>query len=172
MRKWYLAAVLVAVLVIGAFGGVFLLGLVPNTDRHTLRLGKHLAADLLIDPSSAQYRRTEISEGIDPKHPDPPVICGEINGKNRNGAYVGFTKFMAQPSTGAVTLRPQTRWTKEDADRQLRRCKSAAKGPFYFEEQRDLARMECQQGSDMAKELSNVAQFDLIWTITCGSSKD
>ena len=40
-----------------------------------------------LDPSSAQFREVELR--------DEDTVCGQINGKNRMGAYSGFTKFIA-----------------------------------------------------------------------------
>lgn len=47
-----------------------------------------LAAAELIDPSSAQFRNVRVSKYLD------RTVCGEINGKNRIGAYTGFTEFV------------------------------------------------------------------------------
>lgn len=45
------------------------------------------AAYHLLDPSSAQFREVEFR--------DEDTVCGQINGKNRMGAYSGFTNFIA-----------------------------------------------------------------------------
>lgn len=52
------------------------------------------AADLQRDPGSAQFRRSmfRIHQG-DGKL--TPIVCGEMNGKNGYGAYVGFRPFLA-----------------------------------------------------------------------------
>jgi hypothetical protein len=42
------------------------------------------------DPNAAQYRGLFVS-----KDGSLPVLCGEVNGKNSYGAYVGFRKFFA-----------------------------------------------------------------------------
>ena len=42
----------------------------------------------LLDPSAAQFRKLHIATG----GPDP-ALCGEINAKNRMGAYTGFKLF-------------------------------------------------------------------------------
>ncbi|MYM92822.1 hypothetical protein [Duganella vulcania] len=47
------------------------------------------------DPSSAQYRNMFVSGT------DLPVLCGEVNGKNSYGAYIGFQRFY---STGDTLL--------------------------------------------------------------------
>ncbi|MGJ8588807.1 MAG: hypothetical protein ACSHXW_11685 [Yoonia sp.] len=44
----------------------------------------------LFDAESAQYRNVEISELTG-------WICGEVNSKNRLGAYAGWKKFMVRP---------------------------------------------------------------------------
>jgi hypothetical protein len=58
----------------------------------------------LFDPSSAQYRNVQVVP-FGPRVPLPPgvpqprsvIYCGEINAKNRFGAYVGFRHFSAVP---------------------------------------------------------------------------
>lgn len=45
------------------------------------------AADLLIDPDSAKFRNV-VDKG-------DGIWCGEINGKNRMGAYSGYQPFVA-----------------------------------------------------------------------------
>jgi len=49
-------------------------------------------ANTLNDPESAKFRNVRLVNGI--------VICGEVNGKNLHGAYVGFTPFFYM-STGS-----------------------------------------------------------------------
>lgn len=43
----------------------------------------------LIDPSSARFRNDRITSA--------GALCGEVNGKNDVGQYVGFTKFVINP---------------------------------------------------------------------------
>lgn len=49
--------------------------------------GEDAAANLLRDPSSAQFRKVR-TDG-------KSYVCGEINGKNGFGAYSGFSEFYA-----------------------------------------------------------------------------
>ena len=46
------------------------------------------------DPAAAQYRNVALS------NTDLPVVCGEVNGKNSYGAYVGFKRFYATDTSG------------------------------------------------------------------------
>jgi len=49
---------------------------------------KALVSAQLIDPDSAKFRNVREHGAI---------VCGEVNGKNRMGAYVGFKPFVALP---------------------------------------------------------------------------
>lgn len=66
------------------------------------------AKNQLKDPGSAQFRSVRIVN-----HPNGKLICGEINGKNSYGGYVGFRLFAASPS-GATTLRTGGRYAEVD----------------------------------------------------------
>lgn len=74
---------------------------IPGTDEHLREQAQQLAAAQLIDPSSAQFRRVEVS-----RRPGGDRVCGEINGKNRMGAYVGFTRFVTDLEGGGAWLEP------------------------------------------------------------------
>jgi hypothetical protein len=60
--------------------------------------GKQLAAAVLIDPTSAQFRDV---------HHYRHVVCGQVNGKNRMGAYVGFSRFIADIEKRNALIDPQ-----------------------------------------------------------------
>lgn len=87
--------VVVAVAVIATVA-VFAL-VVPGAVR--THKAKGIIAEQLIDPSSAQFRRMTASA-------DGGVVCGEVNGKNRLGAYTGFTRFWVN-ADGFARLQPQ-----------------------------------------------------------------
>ncbi|KAF1692743.1 hypothetical protein CSC62_14000 [Pseudoxanthomonas jiangsuensis] len=79
MKTWVIVAVTAIV------GGVALLGAWKGGDWWEIRQAKKIATEQLIDPSSAQFRNMLVGDG---------VVCGEVNGKNRFGAYVGFKPFL------------------------------------------------------------------------------
>lgn len=61
-----------------------------KNDSELFEVGKKVVANLMKDPSSVQFRNMKVvtrSKGT--------VVCGEVNGKNSYGAYVGFKKFVA-----------------------------------------------------------------------------
>lgn len=63
--------------------------------------GKAAAAELLIDPSSAMFRKVRVV-----RDHGGAVVCGEINGKNRFGAYTGFQRFWAKDKMGMIQPAP------------------------------------------------------------------
>lgn len=52
----------------------------------------------LRDPASAQFRDVKIY---------PKYVCGEVNGKNGVGAYVGFTRFWYNRETKEYAIDPR-----------------------------------------------------------------
>lgn len=78
---------------------------------------KEAVSSILIDPYSAQFRDLYRSK-------DDDGVCGEVNAKNRMGAYTGYTAFFHDETTGAVLLEqevqePRSWWTSEDHRRNL-----------------------------------------------------
>lgn len=74
----------------------------------------------MIDPASAQFRdeHTYVAE-------HGTVTCGEINGKNSFGGYVGFKRFMASTTTSYVKIESESNRDTFETLRGLR-CKGAA----------------------------------------------
>jgi hypothetical protein len=68
-----------------------------------LARAKAAVADQLKDPRSAQFRG--VVSKID-SYTHLRVVCGEINGKNAYGGYVGFQKFAFVPSSGIAVIAP------------------------------------------------------------------
>ena len=68
---------------------------------------KELVAAQLFDPSSAQFRNLYVSTR------NPGVICGEVNGKNRFGGYVGFRRFVANTNVSVAEIDPAATYSPE-----------------------------------------------------------
>jgi len=60
-----------------------------NPHTHFIAKAKHNITREFKDPSSVQWRNLFISGD------QMPVLCGELNGKNSYGAFVGFKRFYA-----------------------------------------------------------------------------
>lgn len=157
-----------------ALGALIIVGCerIPGTEANRIAKGEQVAASLLIDPSSAQFRKTVLRPG--PKAKDEKaegprwLVCGEINGKNRSGAYVGFGRFVADPdSEQDAYLEPTTLTTREDADRAEAECHRGAKGPIYSEADRDLRLLRCQEAREKLEEVMQANQFNTAWDELC-----
>lgn len=61
-----------------------------GTQEKAIEAAKQTVANSLKDPSSAQFRDVHLVSYLDGN-----VICGEVNGKNSYGGYVGFSSFVA-----------------------------------------------------------------------------
>ena len=60
-----------------------------NNEKQYIEEAKSLLIKNFKDPDSSNFREVYISRR------DVPVVCGEVNGKNSYGGYVGFKKFYA-----------------------------------------------------------------------------
>lgn len=71
--------------------------LANGTEEQAITRAQAVVAATLKDPGSAQFRNMRLVDYLDGR-----VVCGEVNGKNSYGGYVGFTPFVA--STYAADL--------------------------------------------------------------------
>jgi hypothetical protein len=57
-------------------------------------------AQTLKDPAAAQFRNVSILDGGKTR-----IVCGEVNGKNSYGGYVGFRKFFIYENSLEVLIK-------------------------------------------------------------------
>lgn len=84
------AAALIALVLGGRELNIALLDMGFEADGGMQAQAEAYVAAQLRDPSSAQFRAIEVVEQPDGRS----VVCGEVNGKNAYGGYVGFTRFV------------------------------------------------------------------------------
>lgn len=94
------------------FGGCFL-----SEKNRFIEAGKAAVTASLFDPKAAEFRNITVSE-VDSK-----VLCGEVNGKNRFGAYTGFTYFVALHFTKDIWYISIDSSIKEDHETYVRLSK-------------------------------------------------
>ena len=83
--------------VVDAYSASVTVYLTARTEVDALEAAKGAAAYKLKDPASAQFRNVRVAT-----YGSTKIVCGEINGKNAYGGYVGFVPFVA--STTAATF--------------------------------------------------------------------
>lgn len=120
--------------------------LVPGTGAYHEKRAKAAAAQLLIDPTSAQFRNVAAGDR---------AVCGEINGKNRMGAYVGFTRFYVDSTRWEAALDPQYDASRLASARRL--CASLGGSSCDDEAEEEIKRLDQQV-------------FDGLWAARCGGS--
>lgn len=87
--------------------------------------------DDLKDPGSAQLRRLQVYDLSDGQG---RIICGEMNGKNSFGAYVGFQPFYLRVKDGAVVSQYAGSGDADDIRtmRAAEGCRNAATGQMMI----------------------------------------
>ena len=68
-----------------------------DTEKQSLEMfianAKAHAVEEFFDPDSAKFRNLVVRVNLVSKAPSRS-LCGEVNGKNRNGGYVGYRRFI------------------------------------------------------------------------------
>lgn len=95
-RRCLAAVAPVALLALGACDRI------PGTNANLDRQAREVLSDTLFDAESAKLRalRTTTARGED-------LICGEVNAKNRMGAFGGFHRFIVIPKDREAYVDPQ-----------------------------------------------------------------
>lgn len=124
--------------------------LIPGTDAAVEKQARGVAAALLIDPASATFRNVERRDG---------VVCGEINAKNRMGAFVGFSRFYVDTSTWKGFLDPQFDPTELQSARDL--CFSAGASASSY---------SCTTLAEQEVKQTLQSSFDQTWNDKCSSA--
>jgi hypothetical protein len=140
-----IARAIVLILVINALTAC---EFIPGTSAYQEAKARQAAAQALIDPLSAQFRNVD-ARG--------EVVCGEVNGKNRLGAYAGFVRFYVETSNWNAVLDP--RFNPEDLDLERRLCISGSSSST-----------SCQRLTEELLKQSNQIGFDAFWDSHCAAT--
>jgi len=75
--------------------------LLAGCESGDIKMAKETVASELRDPDSAQFRNI-----IESKENEWGVVtvCGEVNGKNAYGGYVGYQRFVNSPPSNRVYM--------------------------------------------------------------------
>lgn len=68
-----------------------------NGSKYVLDAARNNVADLLKDPDSAKFRNVRFV-----MHEGGALICGEVNGKNAYGGYVGYKQFLSDSQESEI----------------------------------------------------------------------
>lgn len=123
---------------------------IPGTPAYQDAKARDAVAQILIDPSSAQFRN------IQTRH---DVVCGEANGKNRMGAYVGFVRFYVETSNWTAVLDPQ--FDPQELSLARRLCSSLT----------GYDSASCRRQIDEEAKQALQSRFDRFWIERCEADR-
>ena len=75
---------------------------IPGTKAHDIHRAEEAVRYGLDDPASGNFRNERV---VGPA--GQGIVCGEVNAKNRLGAYVGFRPFAYWPATKRASVLPE-----------------------------------------------------------------
>lgn len=115
---------------------------------------KRAVTELLIDPVSAQFRNV---------HTLGESVCGEVNGKNKMGAYVGFVRFVVSTSDYDAQIDPQFDYTDLISARDL--CTQTRSNEYSSV---STTTSICDRATELEFDQIQQTAFDRAWSKECG----
>lgn len=146
---------------------------VPGTDAYMIARAKQNAAAILVDDSSAQFRKLTLREIPKAKQAQNDVttthvLCGEMRGRNSNGPYEGFSRFIADPEHPKRVARdPQVSVREVDAENAIRRCEIRAKSTLAQGAVRKSILTDCRKAFALHHERARQTEFERVYASLC-----
>jgi hypothetical protein len=140
---------------VGALVGLAGCDAIPGTDAHKEAQAKRIVSSSLIDPNSAQFRNLVVN-GED--------VCGEVNAKNKMGAFVGFTRFVVDIIGDAAFMEEDFDYSDLMSADDL--CSSANE---YTSASTRLS--ACQRAIELRSTQAGQDLFQRRWARSCGPIK-
>jgi hypothetical protein len=126
---------------------------IPGTEAFFEEKAERVVREQLLDPISAQFRNVESLDGH---------VCGEVNAKNKIGAYTGFTRFVVDTATNQAVLDPQFDFTDLLSAREL--CTEVS-GNEYSSVSTTVS--ACNRAGELEIQQSRQQSFDDAWAHHC-----
>lgn len=139
----------VCLLALGAAACEFM----PGSEAYQVAQAKRRVAELLIDPASAEFRNVSVRG---------EYVCGELNGRNRMGAFVGFSRFVVRLDGNEPLIEPEFNYS--DLLSAEESCRSLA-GNEYASYSTQLA--ACERAVEKRAEADLQGKFDERWQKHC-----
>jgi hypothetical protein len=128
---------------------------IPGTQSFAEEKAKRAVAEQLLDPASALFRNVVSEAG---------KVCGEVNAKNKMGAYTGFSRFVVDTADFEPQLDPQfdlsDLWSARDLCREM-----------MSNEYSSLSSTTsvCARVDELQQAEGRQRAFDRAWTASCES---
>lgn len=134
---------------------------IPGTPLYKQGIGTAAVAVDMIDPDAAKFRNVRLvtRNGFE-------SVCGEVNGKNRMGAYAGFRPFIVRLENDKPTLvniQPPLNTDEGRVRDAQARCDRAREYPYSS----STASALCERAQSMRNELQDSVNFDGLLKLSC-----
>jgi hypothetical protein len=86
---------------------------IPGTEAHDEKIARDVFKTSLYDGESARLLDVRY-KNVERDGKQQRILCGQVNAKNRMGAYVGFHRFVVVPDEQLGIVDPQA--TKDSSD--------------------------------------------------------
>jgi hypothetical protein len=147
---------------------------IEGLPAHDIRVAKQKLLTTFYDGDSARFRDVKRHTAEMPKT-SPVAICGEVNGKNRYGAYVGFQRFVVELPAREVKLDPQIKTTENDIDQAEQGCHEIAKveideirAGLMTNKDALAGYRQCEADAQKLRDgYHDQTFFDAAWTVDC-----
>lgn len=126
---------------------------IPGTSSYREAKAKRAVAEQLIDPTTAQFRNLQVRGDH---------VCGEVNGKNKMGAYVGFTRFVVDTTEYEAQIDPQFDYASLLSARDL--CTAMSSNSYSSLSSTMSA---CGRVTELEAERRSQEAFDVAWKADC-----
>ncbi len=91
-------------------------------------------------------------------------MCGEINGKNANGAYAGYNRFVSVLGpNGATAIEPNSQYSDADLKSAQAQCKAGAESKTRDIKKLTAAKTMCEQVLAIMVDRQPTVAFQGIW---------
>lgn len=147
-RKFFVAAACAS-----AFGTLTSCEYMPGTEAYRVAYAQQSAAELLIDPSSAMFQNVDYRSDY---------VCGEINGKNRMGGFVGYKRFFVRLAEDAAQIEPS--FEMMDLIEAEESCRSQSASTYATISSRAST---CTRAEEQRRAFVAQAAFENTWSKHC-----
>lgn len=158
LRATVLTAATVATLLVCTSAIAISLGFVPGSSAYDRKKAQEIVRGSMLDGESARFRNVARHSAA-MNDAMPVSVCGEVNGKNAFGAYVGFRRFIVDITKSTAEIDPADADFLQRKNLEYASCDSL--GSFnHYEEM-----FECQ--NRVTERVGRQIIFGADWTIDC-----
>ena len=92
---------------------------IPGTAANLEARARDVLSDHLYDAESARFRGLAAIDSYEKDGKSERIICGQVNAKNRLGAYIGFRNFIVSRDARFGVVDPQSKIIQADTDEEI-----------------------------------------------------